>query len=132
MANRLVLHPAGVVHFHLKTYFTSNKIRQDLSEEAFNQTSLTVPPIFCYHLLSVLLVEPLILLNQDRAHIFIRLHWKYTIHERHINPFNPEWQPTSVLLRPLTRYYVFHFQDVGLLSSHPTHPKPHQSTQVVH
>jgi hypothetical protein len=50
---------------------------QDLSEKAFNQTSLTLPPIFCYHLVSVLLAEPLILLNQDRAHNVIRLHWKY-------------------------------------------------------
>jgi hypothetical protein len=38
---------------------------------------LTVPPIFCYHPLSVPMAEPLILLNQDRAHIVIRLHWKY-------------------------------------------------------
>jgi hypothetical protein len=48
-------------------------MRQDLSEEAFNQTDLTVPPIFRYHPLSVPMVEPLILLNQDRAHIVIRL-----------------------------------------------------------
>jgi hypothetical protein len=66
------------VHFHLKTYFTPiHKMRQDLSEKAFNQTDLTVPPILCYHPLSVPMVEPLILLNQDRAHIVIRLHWKY-------------------------------------------------------
>jgi hypothetical protein len=57
MANRLVLHPARVVHFHLKTYFTpKNKIRQDLSEEAFNHPSLTVP---IYHPLSVPMDEPL-------------------------------------------------------------------------
>jgi hypothetical protein len=68
-------HPTRVVHFHLKTYFTpKNKIRQDLSEEAFNQTDLTVPPIFWYHPLQVPMAEPLILLNQDRAHSVIRLH----------------------------------------------------------
>jgi hypothetical protein len=69
---------ARVVHFHLKNYFISkNKIIQDLSEKVFNQTDLTVPPILCYHPLSVPIVEPLIILNQDRAHNVIRLHWKY-------------------------------------------------------
>jgi hypothetical protein len=52
-------------------------MRQDLSEKAFNQTDMTVPPIFCYQPLSVPMAEPLILLNQDRAHNVIRLHWKY-------------------------------------------------------
>jgi hypothetical protein len=52
-------------------------MRQDLSEKAFNQTDMTMPPIFCYEPLSVPMAEPLILLNQDRAHNFIRLHWKY-------------------------------------------------------
>jgi hypothetical protein len=66
------------VHFHLKIHFMPiHKMKQDLLEKAFNQTSMIVPPIFYYHLLSVLLVEPLIILNQDRAHIVIRLHWKY-------------------------------------------------------
>jgi hypothetical protein len=38
-------HLARVVHFHLKTHFTPiHKMRQDLSEKAFNQTDLTVPP----------------------------------------------------------------------------------------
>jgi hypothetical protein len=66
-------------------------MKQDLLEKAFNQTSLTVPPILCYHLMSVLLVEPLIILNQDRAHIVIRLHWKYFNHGSFINLLNPEW-----------------------------------------
>jgi hypothetical protein len=53
---------------------------------------MIVPPILCYLLLSVPLVEPLIILNHDRAHIVIRLHWKYFNHGSHINLFNPEWQ----------------------------------------
>jgi hypothetical protein len=57
---------------------------------------LTVPPILCYHPLSVPMVEPLILLNQDRAHIIIRLHWKYFNHGSHINPLNPEWPSRAV------------------------------------
>jgi hypothetical protein len=65
-------------------------MKQDLLEKAFNQTSLTVPPILCYHLLSVLLVEPLIILNQDRAHNVRRLHWKYFNHGSLINLLNPE------------------------------------------
>jgi hypothetical protein len=97
-ANRLDFkHLARVVHFHLNTHFTPiHKMRQDLSEKAFNQTSLTVPPIFCYHLLAVLLVEPLILLNHDRAHIVIRLHWKYFNNGSHINLLNLEWLSRAV------------------------------------
>jgi hypothetical protein len=71
-------------------------MRQDLSEKAFNQTILTLPPIFCYHLMSVLMAELLILLNQDRAHNVIRLHWKYSKHGRHSNLFNPKWPPRAV------------------------------------
>jgi hypothetical protein len=86
------------VHFHLKTHFTpKNKMRQDLLEEAFNQTSLTVPPI---HQLPPHVSThgcSYIVLNQDRAHSVIRLHWKYSNHRRHSNLFNPEWQSTSVL-----------------------------------
>jgi hypothetical protein len=45
---------------------------------------LTVPPtIINYHPLSVPMAEPLILLNQERAHNVIRLHWKYFNHEKH-------------------------------------------------
>jgi hypothetical protein len=75
-ANRLDFrHLARVVHFHLKNYFIpKNKIIQDLSEKAFNQMNLTVPPMLCYRPLSVPMVEPLIILNQDRAHNVIRLH----------------------------------------------------------
>jgi hypothetical protein len=64
------------MHFHLKIHFTPiHKMKQDLSEKAFNQTDLTVPPtIINYHPLSVPMAEPLILLNQDRAHNVIRLH----------------------------------------------------------
>jgi hypothetical protein len=42
------------------------------------------------------MAEPLILLNQDRAHNVIRLHWKYFNHGSHINPFNPEWPSWAV------------------------------------
>jgi hypothetical protein len=42
------------MHFHLKTHFMPiHKMRQDLSEKAFNHLDLTVPPIICYHLLLV-------------------------------------------------------------------------------
>jgi hypothetical protein len=71
-------------------------MKQDLSEKAFNQTDLTVPPILCYHPLSVPMVELLIILNQDRAHNVIRLHWKYYNHGSHINLLNPEWQSRAV------------------------------------
>jgi hypothetical protein len=55
-ANRLVLHPAGVVHFHLKTHFMPiHKMRQHLSEGAFNHLDLTVPK---YHPLSVPMDKP--------------------------------------------------------------------------
>jgi hypothetical protein len=79
LANRLDFRNlARVVHFHLKNYFIpNNKIIQDLLEKVFIQTDLTVPPILRYHPPSVPMVEPLILLNQDRAHNVIRLHWNY-------------------------------------------------------
>jgi hypothetical protein len=54
-ANRLDFNTLQrVVHFHLKIHFTPiHKMKQDLSEKAFNHLDLTVPPILCYHLLSV-------------------------------------------------------------------------------
>jgi hypothetical protein len=102
-------------------------MRQDLSEKAFNQTDLTVPPIFCYHPLSVPMAEPLILLNQDRAHNIIRLHWKYSKYGRHSNLFNPEWPSLAV---PGEHIHPWHVPQNPPSSPHlikPIHPGVHFS-----
>jgi hypothetical protein len=101
VANRLDWHPAGVVHFHLKTHFTPiHKMRRDLLEGESNQLARSVPNLqFNYQPSSCTQVAPSHLISQDRAHIVIRLHWKYSKHGRHGNLFIPEWHSTSVLLR---------------------------------
>jgi hypothetical protein len=99
-------------------------MRQDLSEKAFNQTDLTVPPnIINDHPLSVPMAEPLILLNQDRSHIVIRLHRKYFNHGSHINLFNPEW-PSLAVYPEYTSFKRHVPQNPPALINHnkPIHP----------
>jgi hypothetical protein len=70
--------------------YLERRMRQDLSEGEFNHTSKTrtsynsaTTQFLAYNL------NPHSLINQDRAHIVIRLHWKLTKPKRHSNPFVP-------------------------------------------
>jgi hypothetical protein len=78
-------------------------MRQDLSEGAFNHPDLIVPKntTLCQYPW----MNPHNIINQDRAHIVIRLHWKLAKHGRHGSLFVPGWHTTSVLtLRKNTTY----------------------------
>jgi hypothetical protein len=54
-------------------------MRQNLCEEEFNHTSITVPPTIMLppHVITHRL-NPHNLISQDRAHSVIMLHWKYS------------------------------------------------------
>jgi hypothetical protein len=123
------------VHFHLKTHFTPiHKMRRDLLEGESNQLARSVPNLqFNYQPSSCTQVAPSHLISQDRAHIVIRLHWKYSKQGRHGSLFVPGWQSTSE--RPGEDNYT----NPGLkarcvaLGSHSTSPpSSNQSTQVFH
>jgi hypothetical protein len=96
-ANRLVWHPAGVVHFHLKTYST----QREEWDKTFQKERATIQPrpVPTYNFATTSCIahklNPHILVSEDRAHSVIRLHSKYTKHRRDGNLFNPRWQTTS-------------------------------------
>jgi hypothetical protein len=75
------------------------------------------------------MAEPLILLNQDRAHNIIRLHWKYSKHGRHINLLilsgHPERFPEYTSLLACAQGPTF------LASSYQTNPPGFILVEVV-
>jgi hypothetical protein len=127
MANRLVLCPAGFVHFHLKTHSTQRE-EWDKTFQKERSTILARPtPTYNSATTSCLAhkLNPHNLISQDRAHNVIGLHWKYTKHRRHGNLFNPGWPSTSVLPRVhyILSRHVAPGQPLNLASSYkPFHP----------